>query len=176
MPHHWPWSIIDSWMLSKYKRTHCPIWFCQGRRHGPWRPTVIWHTCRNVWKLAKSTWATHRRCARFSHVPCTIIPYRHFLDCRIYREGLLDGKIHTGKPSNNWCGYELTASKISEFIEFEDRLDNSLQRDFMKIEHVRMRLTHEPIVSDLVDMELIELKFIFDRCKCTSCQYGYLFS
>lgn len=45
----------------------------------------------------------------------------------------------------------------------EDRLDNSLQRDLMKMEHVRMRLAHEAINSDLVDMELIELKFIFDR-------------
>lgn len=27
-----------------------------------------------------------------------------------------------------------------------------------------MRITHEPLISDLVDMELIELKFIFDRC------------
>lgn len=33
----------------------------------------------------------------------------------------------------------------------------------MKLEHVRMRMTHEPITSDLIDMELIELKFIFDR-------------
>lgn len=33
----------------------------------------------------------------------------------------------------------------------------------MKMEHVRMRIAHEPVSSDLVDMELIELKFIFDR-------------
>ncbi|EEB93072.1 hypothetical protein MPER_08323, partial [Moniliophthora perniciosa FA553] len=31
------------------------------------------------------------------------------------------------------------------------------------MEHLRMGLTHEPISSDVVDMELIELKFIFDR-------------
>ncbi|KAF8910991.1 actin cytoskeleton organization protein [Gymnopilus junonius] len=54
-------------------------------------------------------------------------------------------------------------SQIPEFISFEDQLDNSLQRDTVKIEHLRMRLTHEPINSDLIDMELIELKFIFDR-------------
>ncbi|KAJ7709829.1 actin cytoskeleton organization protein [Mycena rosella] len=54
-------------------------------------------------------------------------------------------------------------SKIPEFIIFEDRLDNSLQRDIIKIEHLRMRLTHEAISSDIIDMELIELKFIFDR-------------
>ncbi|OCH92238.1 hypothetical protein OBBRIDRAFT_791472 [Obba rivulosa] len=54
-------------------------------------------------------------------------------------------------------------SQIPDFIVFEDRLDNSLQRDLTKIEHVRMRIAHEQINSDLVDMELIELKFIFDR-------------
>ncbi|KIP09553.1 hypothetical protein PHLGIDRAFT_102803 [Phlebiopsis gigantea 11061_1 CR5-6] len=54
-------------------------------------------------------------------------------------------------------------SQIPDFVYLEDRLDNSLQRDLMKMEHVRMRLAHEAINSDLVDMELIELKFIFDR-------------
>ncbi|ETW85831.1 hypothetical protein HETIRDRAFT_308984 [Heterobasidion irregulare TC 32-1] len=54
-------------------------------------------------------------------------------------------------------------SQIPDFIVFEDRLDNSLQRDLVKIEHVRMRVTHEPIIADLVDLELVELKFIFDR-------------
>ncbi|KAF5315874.1 hypothetical protein D9611_004760 [Ephemerocybe angulata] len=54
-------------------------------------------------------------------------------------------------------------SQIPEFITFENRLENSLQRDNVKMEHLRMRLTHEPIASDLIDMELIELKFIFDK-------------
>ncbi|KAJ7097819.1 actin cytoskeleton organization protein [Mycena belliarum] len=54
-------------------------------------------------------------------------------------------------------------SQIPEFIIFEDRLDNSLQRDIIKIEHLRMRLAHEAITSDIIDMELIELKFIYDR-------------
>ncbi|CAA7271640.1 unnamed protein product [Cyclocybe aegerita] len=54
-------------------------------------------------------------------------------------------------------------SQIPEFLTFEDWLDNSLQRDIVKMEHLRMRLTHEQIVSDVIDMELIELKFIFDR-------------
>lgn len=54
-------------------------------------------------------------------------------------------------------------SQIPEFIYFEERLENSLQRDMVKIEHLRMRLTHELISSDIIDMELIELKFIFDR-------------
>ncbi|TFK42516.1 actin cytoskeleton organization protein [Crucibulum laeve] len=54
-------------------------------------------------------------------------------------------------------------SQIPEFIEFEQRLENSLQRDIVKMEHVRMRLGHEPISSDIIDMELIELKFLYDR-------------
>ncbi|KAG6336410.1 hypothetical protein ID866_2683 [Astraeus odoratus] len=54
-------------------------------------------------------------------------------------------------------------TQIPEFIEFEDRLENSLQRDVVKLEHVRMRLTHEQLHTDIIDMELIELKFIFDR-------------
>ena len=56
-------------------------------------------------------------------------------------------------------------AQIPDFVQLEDRLDNSLQRDLMKMEHVRMRIAHEPVTSDLVDMELIELKFIFDRRK-----------
>ncbi|KAI0689790.1 N-acetyltransferase B complex non catalytic subunit-domain-containing protein [Cytidiella melzeri] len=54
-------------------------------------------------------------------------------------------------------------TQIPEFAALEDRLENSLQRDLMKVEHVRMRLSHETINTELVDMELIELKFIFDR-------------
>ena len=53
---------------------------------------------------------------------------------------------------------------MPDFILFEDRLDNSLQRDLVKIEHTRMRLTHELAqTSEIVDTELIELKFIFER-------------
>ncbi|KAF7294869.1 Actin cytoskeleton organization protein [Mycena indigotica] len=54
-------------------------------------------------------------------------------------------------------------SQIPEFILFEDRLEYSLQRDLVKVEDLRIRLTHEPISSDLIDMELIELKFSLDR-------------
>ncbi|KAG6874208.1 hypothetical protein C0995_003754 [Termitomyces sp. Mi166 len=59
--------------------------------------------------------------------------------------------------------YLSNSQEIPEFIIFEERLDNSLQRDIVKMEHLRMRLTHEQITSDVIDMELIELKFIFDR-------------
>ncbi|KAI0345163.1 hypothetical protein BDW22DRAFT_1354055 [Trametopsis cervina] len=54
-------------------------------------------------------------------------------------------------------------TQIPEFAALEDRLENSLQRNLMKIEHVRMRVTHESVNIELIDMELIELKFIFDR-------------
>ncbi|KAH8099675.1 N-acetyltransferase B complex non catalytic subunit-domain-containing protein [Phellopilus nigrolimitatus] len=54
-------------------------------------------------------------------------------------------------------------SQVTDLIAFEDRLDNSLQRDLVKIEHVRMRLAHEGPSTELADTELIELKFIFDR-------------
>ncbi|KAH9946109.1 N-acetyltransferase B complex non catalytic subunit-domain-containing protein [Epithele typhae] len=54
-------------------------------------------------------------------------------------------------------------SQIPDIITFEERLDNSLQRDLVKMEHVRMRVAHEALNSELIDMELIELKFIFDR-------------
>jgi N-terminal acetyltransferase B complex non-catalytic subunit len=53
--------------------------------------------------------------------------------------------------------------QIPELVVFEERLDNSLQRDLVKIEHVRLRVSHEQITTELIDMELIELKFIFDR-------------
>lgn len=43
-------------------------------------------------------------------------------------------------------------------------LDNSLARDAVKVEHVRMRVAHEQISSELIDLELVELKFIFNRC------------
>ncbi|KAJ7063373.1 actin cytoskeleton organization protein [Mycena amicta] len=54
-------------------------------------------------------------------------------------------------------------SQIPEFIVFEDRLEYSLQRDLVKMEDLRIRLTHETISSDIIDMELIELKFSLDR-------------
>ncbi|KAH8104442.1 hypothetical protein DFH11DRAFT_1883361 [Phellopilus nigrolimitatus] len=62
--------------------------------------------------------------------------------------------------------YATNSSEMSEFIVrvfASDPLDNSLQRDFAKIEHVRMRLAHEGPSTELADTELIELKFIFDR-------------
>ncbi|KAK7020551.1 N-alpha-acetyltransferase 25, NatB auxiliary subunit [Favolaschia claudopus] len=74
--------------------------------------------------------------------------------------------ISNTQETGEFIARAFTAEKytqIPEFIIFEDRLENSLQRDMVKIEHLRMRLTHEPISSDIIDMELIELKFIYDR-------------
>ncbi|KAF9562547.1 actin cytoskeleton organization protein [Agrocybe pediades] len=65
-------------------------------------------------------------------------------------------------------------SQIPEFIKFEERLENSLQRDTVKVEHLRMRLSHEAITSDLIDMELIELKFIFDRTRYDNRDFNIL--
>lgn len=65
-------------------------------------------------------------------------------------------------------------SQVPEFVSFDDRLENSLQRDVVKLEHVRMRMTHEPINSDLIDMELIELKFVFDRFHHDNRDFGML--
>ncbi|KAG1753404.1 N-acetyltransferase B complex non catalytic subunit-domain-containing protein [Suillus lakei] len=64
--------------------------------------------------------------------------------------------------------------QIPEFVSFDDKLENSLQRDVVKLEHVRMRITHEPINSDLIDMELIELKFVFDRFHHDNRDFGML--
>jgi len=67
--------------------------------------------------------------------------------------------------------------KVQDFILFEDRLDNSLQRDLTKMDHVRMRLTHEPAVPDTIDVELLEFKFIFDRRPCyRSTEIGFYHS
>lgn len=60
--------------------------------------------------------------------------------------------------------HNLNLHQIPDFIVFEDRLDNSLARDAVKVEHVRMRIAHEQINPDLIDLELVELKFIFNRC------------
>jgi len=59
--------------------------------------------------------------------------------------------------------YSIIDPKVQDFILFEYRLDNSLQRDLTKMEHVRTRLTHEPAVPETIDLELLEFKFIYDR-------------
>ncbi|KLO04672.1 actin cytoskeleton organization protein [Schizopora paradoxa] len=56
-----------------------------------------------------------------------------------------------------------TYSQIPDIIAFEEQLENSLERDLVEVEHVRMRLPHEVITQDLIDTELVKLKFVFDR-------------
>jgi len=88
------------------------------------------------------------------------------LDQRICRPCILAGEILPSKSFSRYIFDSMfsNTTQVADFISFEDRLDNSLQRDIIKIEHLKMRLAHEPINTDIVDMELIELKFIFDRC------------
>lgn len=88
-------------------------------------------------------------------------------DWRLYRSSLHLRKVLSGNHRTSKSFFSpLIGRQIPEFITFEDRLENSLQRDIVKMEHLRMRTTHEIITSDMIDMELIELKFIFDRSMC----------
>ncbi|KAK0463946.1 actin cytoskeleton organization protein [Desarmillaria tabescens] len=68
----------------------------------------------------------------------------------------------------------LVDHRIPEFISFENRLECSLQRDISKLEHTRMRLAFEPVSIDVIDMELIESKFIFDRQHFDNRDYNVL--
>ncbi|KAG8964769.1 hypothetical protein FRC03_001380 [Tulasnella sp. 419] len=54
-------------------------------------------------------------------------------------------------------------SQITEFVEFEDRLDNSLQRDLTRLEYVRMKAATEKIENDGLLAELHELEFVFEK-------------
>ncbi|KIK57739.1 hypothetical protein GYMLUDRAFT_45908 [Collybiopsis luxurians FD-317 M1] len=74
--------------------------------------------------------------------------------------------ISNSQETNDFVIRAFTAEKYSQipqFIIFEDWLENSLQRDITKLEYLRMRIAHEAISSEIIDLELIELKFIFDR-------------
>jgi hypothetical protein len=54
----------------------------------------------------------------------------------------------------------ISSRQVAEFIEFEDRLDNSLQRDLIKLDHVRMRFVLEPPTAETAPLELQELDFV----------------
>ncbi|KIY72188.1 actin cytoskeleton organization protein [Cylindrobasidium torrendii FP15055 ss-10] len=54
-------------------------------------------------------------------------------------------------------------SQIPEFIKFENQVECSLQRNIAKMEYLRMRLGFDVVSAEVVDMELIDFKFIFDR-------------
>ncbi|KIO20263.1 hypothetical protein M407DRAFT_30110 [Tulasnella calospora MUT 4182] len=54
-------------------------------------------------------------------------------------------------------------SQITEFVEFEDRLDNSLQRDLTRLEYVRMKFTTEKLEPEALLLELQELEFVLEK-------------
>ncbi|KAG8902854.1 hypothetical protein FRB99_004016 [Tulasnella sp. 403] len=54
-------------------------------------------------------------------------------------------------------------SQITEFVEFEDRLDNSLQRDLTRLEYVRMKFTTEKLEPEALILELQELEFVLEK-------------
>lgn len=56
-----------------------------------------------------------------------------------------------------------THDKITEFVEFEDRLDNSLQRDLTRIEYVRMKFITEKLETESLLQELQELEFVVEK-------------
>lgn len=88
-----------------------------------------------------------------------------FIDPGFHHSCIYIREVQSGQIFTLLCFRDSYPLQIPEFVSFDDKLENSLQRDVVKLEHVRMRMTHEPINSDLIDMELIELKFVFDRCK-----------
>lgn len=55
----------------------------------------------------------------------------------------------------------MTVLQIQNFIEFEDRLDRSLQRDIVKIDHVRMRFVVEPPQPETLALEIGELDYMY---------------
>lgn len=60
--------------------------------------------------------------------------------------------------------------QIQNFIEFEDRLDRSLQRDLTKIDHVRMRFVVEPPTQDALALEIGDLDYMYLSEKGKSCR------
>lgn len=54
-------------------------------------------------------------------------------------------------------------SQIAEFVLLEDKVENSLQRDLTKLEHFRMKNVHEGLTPENVEVELVELRFVWSR-------------
>ncbi|KAG9029127.1 hypothetical protein FS842_004654 [Serendipita sp. 407] len=54
-------------------------------------------------------------------------------------------------------------SQIAEFVLLEEKVDNSLQRDLTKLEHFRMKNIHEGLTPESVEVELVELRFVWGR-------------
>jgi len=52
-------------------------------------------------------------------------------------------------------------SQVQNFIEFEDRLDRSLQRDINKIGQIRMRFVVEPPQQETLALEIADLDYMY---------------
>jgi len=50
---------------------------------------------------------------------------------------------------------------VQNFIEFEDRLDRSLQRDINKINQIRMRFVVEPPQQETLALEIADLDYMY---------------
>lgn len=54
-------------------------------------------------------------------------------------------------------------SQIPEMCILDDRLDNSFQRDLTKMEHLRMKVLYDGLSVESVEIELVELRYMFNR-------------
>ena len=45
----------------------------------------------------------------------------------------------------------------------DDRLDNSFQRELTKMEHLRMKVLYDGLSVESVEIELVELRYMFNR-------------
>jgi hypothetical protein len=59
-------------------------------------------------------------------------------------------------------------SQIPEMCILDDRLDNSFQRDLTKMEHLRMKVLYDGLSVESVEIELVELRYMFNRGACGS--------
>lgn len=56
----------------------------------------------------------------------------------------------------------LNPKQVAEFLDFEERIENSVQRDLIRVEHLRMMMAHEvlnttdlsSIPAELQDVEI----------------------
>lgn len=54
-------------------------------------------------------------------------------------------------------------SQIPDFCTFDEKVDNSFQRDAIKLEHMRMKMLFDGMSLDNVEVDLAELKYLWDR-------------
>jgi N-terminal acetyltransferase B complex non-catalytic subunit len=54
-------------------------------------------------------------------------------------------------------------TQVADFVMLEEKVDNSLQRDITKLEHFRMKNMHEGLTPETVEVELVELRFVWGR-------------